>query len=198
MRYNEIITELTGYKKIISDLTSGKENLHQFIKNLGYKHISSGSFGHAYKHHSGYIIKVIRDDTCYYKFVEYCLKNANNPHLPKFKTKSLNKFDPSFFMVRMEELSKISADDLRIVGRLIERAISKDPKFGLPPNKNMHKFPEELEHIPEYKTFFDTLIDIDKNIPAMCSEDLSYSASNVMKRSERVFVVIDPWFQSKL
>jgi len=205
MKYDEIITELTGYKKITQDVISKEKSIRQLFTDAGYVHVGSGSYGYAYRHPSGYIVKVVLDgDHCYYKFVEYCLKNQNNPHLPKFKTKLLRKFNENFYVVRMEELIRLTEKEYKAAKILIDH--SNHPLVSLPAkpyhvlknkDEEEYEFPKQFDHVPEYKTFFDTLLDVNKNRPSKCYEDLTYSQSNVMKRSNGIFVILDPWYSPR-
>lgn len=160
--------------------------------------MGSGSFGYVFKHHSGYIVKIVRDgDSCYYNFVEYCLKNRNNPHLPKFKTKILKQFDEKMYMVRMEELQRLDSTELSNVRILINAALNRKHNIiKINDDFDANGFPKIFNHADSYKTFYETLLDLNNNRNKNCWDDLEYSNSNVMKREDNVFVIIDPWYTS--
>lgn len=191
------IDELLGYKNTTSkyiDSNNKKNYVNRMMQDAGYKFLGSGAYGSAFMHPKGYVVKVVYSgDNCYYKFVEYCLKNQNNPHLPKFKTKTLKKFDKNFYLVRMEPLLDLTEIELKAAKILIRNALNP-PYTHVLGNRGEPEFPKEFDHVEEYKSFFKTVVELNKNKEKGCYNDLEHSQTNVMKRSDGIFVVLDPWY----
>lgn len=100
MRYNEILTELTGAKKVRK---LGIEQVLNFLAENGYKPIGAGEFSYVFAYKDYEIVKLFNDE-CYEKFINICKAYPNNPHFPKIKGKIL-RFGPRIKMVRMEKLN---------------------------------------------------------------------------------------------
>lgn len=82
----------------------------KLLKTHGFKLLGSGSFGITFEK-PGYpwVIKVFTTDNPYKHFLDYVLKNQDNPHLPKIKGKFI-KINSHTFAVRIEKLNKIPED----------------------------------------------------------------------------------------
>lgn len=105
------LSELKGYRnEPLYDILQNSVNLQEFIENLkanGYKEylIGEGYFSGVFaRPQDNYVIKLFREDAGYSKFLDYVLKNKNNPHVPKLRGKPV-KFLKHYNIVRMEKLS---------------------------------------------------------------------------------------------
>ena len=128
------INELTGYKKNpiyqkaqstfmpvssnADDVTSimqsavarGREliTFRSFLELHGFKHMGTGLYGSVYSNPLyPYVFKIFKNDPTYKTFIEYCIKNQNNPNIPKIKGKLL-KINNETFAVRLEKLENIN------------------------------------------------------------------------------------------
>jgi hypothetical protein len=78
--------------------------------------------------------------------------------------------------------------------RILTRHALNPPRKHVLGDPDPAVFPKEFNHVPEYKTFFDTLVDLTKNKTKECYNDLETSQTNIMKRSDGTFVIVDPWY----
>ena len=107
MNLFELMGVGTAKKKVKS--SRPVTNLSKLLSNIGWVKLGKGSFSRILTNpQKNYIIKIFFKDSCYIKFVKYCLQNQSNPHLPKFRG-NLIQFpeNDKIFAVRMEKLEKI-------------------------------------------------------------------------------------------
>ena len=129
MKYIELLEyPKTAIKNILKGDTAYSDLL-LFLKRYKWKKLGKGVFGTVFESKKfPYVIKIFKKDSCYIKFVKYCLQNQSNPHLPKFKGNILSsKLNPNIFGVRMEKLEPIkitSHEHYNIIYNIINYAIN--------------------------------------------------------------------------
>ena len=112
------LSEITHYrtipayqraKELFTDLPRKQHydamaKFHDFITQHGFKRLGEGSFGAVYEK-PGYpwVFKIFNNDPAYLAWIEFALKNQNNPHVPKFKGRPFKITDKAF-AIRMEKL----------------------------------------------------------------------------------------------
>lgn len=78
---------------------------NDFMLNHGFTRLGEGAFGAVYEK-PGYpwVFKVFHGDPAYLDFLNYALKNQQNPHIPQFKGRPF-KITNNTYAIRMEKLS---------------------------------------------------------------------------------------------
>lgn len=186
------LNELQGVKgHAAADLRS-KNDVLMYLKQKGFKIVGSGTFGIVCDHPSfggRYVLKIF-SDSAYESFIDYCVKNAGNPHLPKVFGKMI-RMKTNACMVRIEVLSPMSDADwnaLFIPGlcRKAEQVARGElsPKIGM----------GMATHLDQ-ESLFTTLVDVIRHKPPGAGLDLTSHAGNCMMRGNTI-VVTDP-FKSK-
>lgn len=114
MKLDELLGVKKFYDKHLDDVKKA------FVANGSkFKKLGLGATGEAYGKND-LVYKFWLEDSAYEKYVEYCLKHQNNPHVPKFlsKIKSIHSFflRPSEFpdkikYIKMEKLTDIGMED---------------------------------------------------------------------------------------
>jgi hypothetical protein len=116
------IRELTGYKsnplflkaqEIFSqDMRDVKldiqlEQWEEIMKQYGFAHLGTGSFGSVYEK-PGYpwVFKIFRNDFPYLNFIKYAKRNQNNPYMPKVKG-GIIQINKDTFAIRTQKLEPI-------------------------------------------------------------------------------------------
>jgi len=169
--------------------------LNDYMNKLGYSYIGHGTDAHVFAKEEGPVIKVLIPENGdistaknpFLAFLNYCEKNANNPHLPKFieTTKQpiqlgVEKFD----QVVMERLEELDPDyDEMIIDMMysIDEGSPLDPQYR------------------QYTNFYKTL----KSVTAtgtklgFSNDIIAHDYSNVMQRDDTL-VIADPWVSAGL
>jgi len=169
--------------------------LNDYMNKLGYSYIGHGTDAHVFAKEEGPVIKVLIPENGdistaknpFLAFLNYCEKNANNPHLPKFieTTKQpiqlgVEKFD----QVVMERLEELDPDyDEMIIDMMysIDEGRPLDPQYR------------------QYANFYKTL----KSVIAtgtklgFSNDIIAHDYSNVMQRGDTL-VIADPWVSAGL
>ena len=169
--------------------------LNDYMNKLGYSYIGHGTDAHVFAKEEGPVIKVLIPENGdistaknpFLAFLNYCEKNANNPHLPKFieTTKQpiqlgAEKFD----QVVMERLEELDPDyDEMIIDMMysIDEGSPLDPQYR------------------QYTNFYKTL----KSVIAtgtklgFSNDIIAHDYSNVMQRGDTL-VIADPWVSAGL
>jgi len=169
--------------------------LNAYMQKLGYSYIGHGTDAHVFAKEEGPVIKVLIPENGdistaknpFLAFLNYCEKNANNPHLPKFieTTKQpiqlgAEKFD----QVVMERLEELDPDyDEMIIDMMysIDEGRPLDPQYR------------------QYANFYKTL----KSVIAtgtklgFSNDIIAHDYSNVMQRGDTL-VIADPWVSAGL
>jgi hypothetical protein len=101
-------------KLISTELKEDLDEAQEVLEKAGYVRIGkSGScYGRVFhKKRHRYVLKLFKkNDEAYKKFVQYCIKNKTNPHLPKFSTKVLEVPNTVYNAVRVELLIECYAE----------------------------------------------------------------------------------------
>lgn len=192
------------------DKKSPKE-ISRSLKKLGFREVSSGHFGKVFVLDKGKrVVKVsMKPDTGYELFLDLCMRNISNPHLPKVSWKQnfiyIDKgIEKKGFIVVLEKLSPIPlrngyptesfvkkhADQFAILNAIANLNLNIEldiPYKSIPPAKLKKSHTEVWAH-PLYKA-------IEKLIKTFRSElvwDLHWK--NIMYRPEdNALVITDPY-----
>ena len=86
------LAELLGVKHLYDKSLDAVEK--EFTKGSVYKRLGQGATATAFAQGDEYVYKFWLQDTAYEKYVEYCLDNQDNPHIPIFYSdiKNLHSF----------------------------------------------------------------------------------------------------------
>lgn len=210
------LDELVGIKQQASDIIDKLKYKHEYtlqdidyakiivteMEDMGYKFLGSGNYGAAFKHPNGYVIKLVDNDPCYIDFVMYANKHTANPHLPKFKSKTIAMFGVNFYMVRMEHLEENPPEDqeyLRTIYTIIKyqthiKTFSdlNDYLNSKENDKVYKKFLAKYEQeLSKDQAFWETALQLRNLSEQQCNFDLHYL--NSMRRPDKTRVIIDPW-----
>jgi len=173
-----------------------KKIINDHMKKLGFKLMGQGVDAQVFGKRQGPVIKVIipesgnyeSADNVFLSFHNYCQKNINNPHLPKFKNVQgkLELVGESFRQIEMERLREIDpGSDLDnmifSMVRRIEENKPPDPQRKGPQSKNYMSF---------YKTLKEVMT-LGKKLKFQ-NDIIDFNHSNVMQRNG-VPVIMDPW-----
>jgi len=167
--------EVDQFKKQVSDIKSvdtRNQSWHSSLSSLMSKHgftrVGSGKYASVFKNTQyKYVVKVFMKDAAYFKWLEFVLKNRNNPYVPKIKGKVI-KITPMFYAIRMEPLApyKGSSEFMTHYSKW-----SRDPSY-----KSGDK---DIDDILQYFKKYKGLLDL--------------HGENVMLRGNQL-VVIDPFY----
>lgn len=174
-------TQLKSFRQHVKDVTKvdarskdWADTLPDLMAQHGFKLLGAGKYASVFGNPKyPYVIKVFMKDSAYLKWIQFALKNRNNPYVPKVKGKVV-KISPVIYAIRLEKLEPGS-----LSGPFAE-AYSKwrrDPNFKSD-DKNIQDI---LDYFAKYKDLLDL------------------HGENVMMRGNQL-VVIDPfynWFNKK-
>jgi len=169
--------------------------LNDYMQKLGYSYIGHGTDAHVFAKEEGPVVKVLIPENGdistaknpFLAFLNYCEKNANNPHLPKFieTTKQpIQLGSEKFDQVVMERLEELDPDyDEMIIDMMysIDEGRPLDPQYR------------------QYASFYKTL----KSVIAtgtklgFSNDIIAHDYSNVMQRGDTL-VIADPWVSAGL
>lgn len=179
------LNELQGVKKHLKPEIKTFSDLQDYMKELGFEYINKGKYGAVFdKPGADYVVKIIKDDSCYLDFVRYCKDNQNNPHLPKIKG-NIIKLGHRGYLVRLEKLTPLSPAEFKETG-IFEFLRKYEDKFWMSPDER--KLASDFEE--QNKKMANTLIELKERTPMDCHFDLH--EDNVMKRGN-TYVIIDPY-----
>lgn len=103
--------ELSQFRKGVAHINkvdtrdqSWQYSLPELMAAHGFNKLGSGKYASVYKNPKyPYVLKVFMKDAAYFKWLEFVLKNRNNPYVPRIKGKVV-KINDMFYAVRMEPL----------------------------------------------------------------------------------------------
>lgn len=82
-------------------------NFTQYLEQHGFKKLGQGTYGATYESPKyPYVFKVFNNDSGYKTYLDYVLKNQNNPNVPKIKGTYI-KINDDTYAVRMEKLKAL-------------------------------------------------------------------------------------------
>ena len=192
------IQELTGYRKNPAyqaaqqlsrdassvEYESALEKFTQRITELGYQleHIGSGLFANVFvRPNDPYVIKIFVKDPGYLKYVQYCLKHQDNPHVPRFRG-GLISLDNNSYAVRIERLESFQGNkdqDLARIGNEITKGYQVFSQ--LVSNATIQ------EYSPQLHQLFRDLASLFGG-----SRYTDLTANNIMVRGGKTLVITDP------
>ena len=172
------------------DYNTHVKMLNTHMKKLGYSYIGHGTDAHVFAKEQGSVIKVLIPKSGdistaknpFLAFLNYCEKNANNPHLPKFIeiTKEpiqlgSEKFD-QVVMERLQEVDPKYEDLLVSITDSIEEGKPLDPSYQ------------------PYTKFYQTLKSVMLTGRKLGFENdiITFQSVNIMQRGNTL-VIVDPW-----
>ena len=173
--------ELQGVKQINQDARDKSKDMYDFVEYMeskGFKCLGEGEYGAVFtapQFNGKYVLKVFHDPK-YLAFVNYCMKNPGNPHLPNFYGK-LMRLSPKINMVRIEVLKRV---DDTLYNETVVPAITKIKGYQVDPEEFAKVEPSLMR----------TLEVLDQHMPVHTNLDLH--RKNFMMRGSTV-VIIDPY-----
>lgn len=80
-----------------------------------FKQIGSGLFAVVLKNKTyPYVLKIYdKNDTGYKHYLDFCIKNQDNPYVPKIKGRPVSIRDTRYMVIRIETLEPINKGDMR-------------------------------------------------------------------------------------
>lgn len=183
------LNELHGVKKHAAQDLTTKNDVLGYLQRKGFKILGSGAFGIVCDHPSfngRYVLKVF-SDKAYEAFIDFCIANNGNPHLPKIYGRKIN-LKPNACMVRIEVLQDMSAGDWH--QRFIPTICAKAAQVAR--GELSYKVGVDMAAFTQQEELFKTLVAIVKAKPADAALDLTQHHGNCMLRGQTV-VVTDPY-----
>lgn len=158
------------------------KNFTQYLEQHGFKKLGQGTFAATYESpRYPYVFKIFNNDSAYKTYLDYVLKNQNNPNVPKIKGTYI-KINNDTYAVRMEKLKvgKFWWGDNEVIDAL--------------DTYNHHRplSPEAEELLKtKYPGIYKVITDLTKISKDRHSFDLYTGNDNVMWRGD-VPVITDP------
>lgn len=148
--------------------TTWKKSLSGYMANHGFKLLGSGKYASVYGNPKyPFVIKVFMKDAAFMKWLEFCLKNKDNPFVPRIKGKVL-KITDLVYAIRIEKLESTS--------------------FSGPFAKEYQAWMRDSSYKSDDKNIQDILDFFTKH-----KKLLDLHSDNVMRRGSQL-VVIDPFY----
>lgn len=98
---------VSDIKQVDNRITHWRLPLDEYMKEIGFNRLGEGKYGVVYgKQGYPWVIKVFMKDTAYLKWLDFCMKNQNNKHIPKIRGKVV-KVSSHFMAVRIEKLERV-------------------------------------------------------------------------------------------
>jgi len=204
MKLQSILEGLIGIKGLSN---SYWYDIEKILLNNGFFIAGKGSHAKVYAHpHKKYVYKVFDNDVAYSLYIQYCLQNQNNPHIPKIIKQPLeivkffkhNDTQNNFTVVRVERLNNLDVKFSEFYNVKLQYNIVMYRKFGeyqifrdhYNPSKAYRGINEYINAYPEFQfsSVFKTLNDIYDKIKFFAD----ISPSNFMRRDDGTVVIIDP------
>jgi hypothetical protein len=207
-----LLNELTGIKDKAKMTAT---DILRTLKSDGIK-MASGSYGMVLmKSDWDHVLKFFPYDPCYMMFVDYCLKNKSNKHLPKFKKqpipmhaffqttpgkKKINKF----YAVKVEKLQPlVDQEDIHVVGIAGSKLLAIKYNYAKEEHKEKEflddylkpKASDKFGDLSKQRDFFELVFDLRDNVEGNVEGTkcfLDFHEGNVMKRGSDL-VIIDPF-----
>lgn len=130
---------------------------HDIMNDHGFTATGSGMYGTVWTHPNyNYVLKVFSSrDTAYTAWVNTCLQNEDNPHLPKFISPKIFNITDKVSAIRMEKLKHIGA------GRVMKLMYDIDGiiKTAKLKNKSPSGLVRYYPTLDSYKQLFPTIMD---------------------------------------
>lgn len=174
-----------GREASSADHENAAQNFIRRITDLGYhlEHIGSGLFANVFvRPNDPYVIKIFVRDPSYLKYVKYCLKNQDNPHVPRLRG-GLIPLGNGTYAVRIERLEPWKPDHSNHEVAMIGHELTTGFKTFIEHARNstIEEYSSDLHRL------FQDLSDIfGKGHPA----DLNQT--NIMVRNGNTIVITDP------
>jgi hypothetical protein len=108
------LDELQGVRSHVAATFKKVQDVVDYLEDRGFDYLGSGSYGAVFDHpsfDSRYVLKVFKDPF-YEQFLNYAIKNRQDPHMPKIIGKVIRL--PGYgAMVRIEVLREMSDQQYR-------------------------------------------------------------------------------------
>lgn len=188
----------------IDEITRPKtiNDAHKILSMMGYEEIGYGSFSSVFqKAEDDHVLKLFSStDWAYRKFVEFCLSNPEDLHLPRFRRKPF-KISGSYYGVILEELipstERFGMEKMMLVSSILD-GMATAARFKKSLNSYINKNIQELTDIVGSQST-SLLITASKIGSLMNGNQNSFcfdfKPSNIMNRSGTL-VIIDPMASS--
>lgn len=206
MKINEL--NLDGYKHIKNNIWGLPSNLEQYLLDNNFDLIGEGDLSKVFQSPTeNFVVKINKGqvEKDYEKFVNFCRKNPNDPHLPKFgQIKMIKKDGINFYYIVFIEKLKIAPsnndinfkvsdfvdhtwrelinDDQLSVNELYETVKDWDLNYN---NGNVFK----SEYVDQFLGLTKTLKNMRRYIKAPI---LDIWAGNLGIRDDNTLVLLDP------
>lgn len=193
-----------------SDLTEYSytdKKIDQILKAKGYKRLGAGVDQTAYlEPGTGYVLKVFGtqggesfspDHKMFFAWAKYCMKNKNNPFLPKFADYESFVFDGDrYLQIRQEALKPAG-----FMGKVLSEIADSVEYHGI---QNFNQLDKQLKGYFDYQTLKQKLgTDAMKMVFATIRQVylvgekngwlFDLHAGNFMRRADGTPVIVDPW-----
>ena len=164
--------------------------LKTYMKKLGYSYVGHGTDAHVFAKEEGSVIKVLiprsgdisTAKNPFLAFLNYCTKNAGNPHLPKFieTTKQpIQLGSEKFDQVVMERLQEVDPEYENMLVSMVD---------GIEDGKPLD--PQYQPYIKFYQTLKSVMLTGRKL--GFENDIITFQSVNIMQRGNTL-VIIDPW-----
>jgi len=197
----------------LNEYSTTSKKIDRILKAKGYKRLGAGVDQTAYlEPGTGFVLKVFgtqggetfsQDHKMFFAWAKYCMKNSNNPFLPRFGGYESFILDGDrYLQIRQEALQPIG-----VMGRLLDliaQSIEEDgvrhlddaedyiADYGLDTDlKNFEKLRKQLGD-KGFNLLFSTMLKLHA-ISQKQGWGFDLHAGNFMRRADGTPVIVDPW-----
>jgi hypothetical protein len=189
----ELMNAFMKLKRPLNELSkpSYRNEAVEILQSNGYNHLGSGKFADVFQRKSrpNEVIKLFDSgDEAYIDYLEFIMRNQDNPHFPKVFGKPM-KITPDYYVVKLEKLESydIFRDGRQLVND-ISKFLRRNPGEDYQSEEEMNEieaFKNYLESFPKFKEALEKLMKFE-NI-----YDFDIHAGNLMWR-KNTLVLSDP------
>ena len=207
------------YDKDIEFLLS-KESHFEYLSRIlsSRKLLGSGSYAQTFELDSNTVVRIGNDDLAYVKWVEHCLKNKENPHVPKIRNhynfllcekecyKKIAYKKENFWAVKgqcyhcqtfsltfLEKLSPLSKSPKSLelkYCKLFEEQLGFEAKHY--DAENIREFKKKLKKVKKEDNLLAVLLSQVCEIVDSSSYNIDLHSENFLKRKDGTVVISDP------
>lgn len=188
------LDELQGVKNHVAKPFARRDDVVAYLAKQGFRVLGMGNNGAVFDHPSfrgKYVLKVF-SDRYYEAFLNYCIANQGNPHLPKIVGKVMPLGgQENGRMVRIEKLwpmTEAQAEEMEmdtLIGFLIDHVIE-----GQKVTPRAQRTLDEWAARHNLQSFCQTVFDVAKHKPSGAEIDMD--VPNFMWRG-KTLVIADPY-----
>ena len=148
-----------------------RDNLTEYMNAHGFKFLGKGKYASVYGNPKyPFVIKVFMRDSAYQRWLDFCLKNKNNKHVPQIKGKVV-KITNNVMALRIERLTPLKGS-------------YSSEKFG----SEFAKWERDNSYVSDDSDINDILKHFSMN-----KKLIDIHSENIMMRGD-VDVVVDPYY----